>query len=157
MSMEASWDSDCSVKLHIQVGRVGIKGCTCSETMPRYTVAIWLMLSWSGECVPRNYSPHHYSPQPAVLTVKWIPGFRLCTPDSDPIIYLSQQKSQFVIPTNVCPLFLHFVVAMTCQLMPQGAQLASLWSLYRSKDVWVTNGLNVVVRFRLHNCCFKCN
>ncbi len=70
--------------------------------------------------MPRKYPPHHYTTSTSLNRwdkAGWIHAFMFFTQDSDPTIWMSQQKSRLIKPGNVFTIFY-------CPT------LVSLWELY---------------------------
>ncbi len=70
------------------------------------------------QSVPRKYPPHHYNTNTSLNhwdKAGWIHVFMFFTPNSDPTIWMSQQKSRLIRPANVSHLLLSILVSQ-CEM-----------------------------------------
>ena len=83
----------------------------------------------------RKYSPHYYTTTTRLdcwHKAGWVHGFMLLVPNSDPTICMPQQKSRFIWPGYVFPIFNCPVLVSLCPLQPQ----LSVLGLQKWNPMW---------------------
>ncbi len=73
------------------------------------------------QSVPRKYPTHHYTTTSSLNRwdkAGWIHAFVFFMPNSDPTIWILQQKSRLIRSGNVFPIFYCPVLVSLCELYP---------------------------------------